>query len=346
MRSYANQLASHLNKALHPFYMVFGEEPFQMAQCVYEIKQAAKKQGFDEVVKFNLLPGFDWQELLAQYNSMSLFSDRTLIEFDLNQLKPGTPGSQAFKSLTEYLNPDVIVIIKGCKAGQDIQRSAWFKALDKHGLFVPCYTLAGNHLHRWLDTQCKQLQLHLAHEAKTSLLEATEGNLLATYQELEKLSLLYKHEPIDQTQVLSGLLNQAKFDIFDLNTALLQGNSNTAIKVLLKLADDNIEPISIIWTFNKEAQTLLAIKLGMQTGQNMAQLFKQNNIWKNQQAATQQALERLTIERLQQIIHFLAEFDSAYKRSAMVAPYQALAHIALAFCMPLNIPLPYQYEET
>jgi DNA polymerase-3 subunit delta len=344
MRSYANQLVSHLNKTLHPFYMVFGEEPFQEAQCVYEIKQAARKQGFVEVIKFNFLPGFDWQELLAQYNSMSLFSERTLIEFDLNQLKPGTPGSQAFKSLAEHINPDVIVIIKGCKAGQDIQRSAWFKAIDKHGLFVPCYTLSGNHLHRWLEAQCQKQQLNLTHEAKASLLEATEGNLLATYQELEKLSLLYKHQCIDQTQVLSGLLNQSKFDIFDLNTALLQGNSNTVIKVLLKLANDNIEPMSVMWTFNKEAQTLLSIKLGIHQGENISQLFKQNNIWKTQQAATKQALDRLTYEQLQEVIHMLAEFDAAYKRSIMVAPYQALAHIALAFCMPLNMPLPYQHE--
>ncbi|MBQ4861700.1 DNA polymerase III subunit delta [Pseudoalteromonas sp. MMG013] len=344
MRSYANQLPSQLNKSLHPFYMVFGEEPFQEAQCVYAIKQAAKRQGFDEIIKFNYLPGFDWQELLAQYNSMSLFSARTLIEFDLNQLKPGTPGSQAFKKLTEHLNPDVIVIIKGSKAGQDIQRSAWFKALDKQGLFVPCYTLAGNHLHRWLDEQCSALQLNLNPDAKRSLLEATEGNLLATHQELEKLSLLYKHQPIDHTQVLNGLLNQSKYDIFDLNSALLQGDAHTAIKVLLKLADDNVEATSVLWTFNKEAQTLLEIKSAMQQGENLNQLFKRHNIWKNQQALTQHALDRLTINQLKNIINCLAEFDAAYKRSAMVAPYQALAHIALSFCMSIDMPLPYQLD--
>lgn len=344
MRIYANQLPGHLNKNLHPFYMVFGEEPYQAAQCVESIKLAAKKQGFSEVIKFSFLPGFDWQELLAQYNSLSLFSERTLIEFDLNQLKPGTAGSQAFKALTEYLNPDVIVIIKGSKAGQDIQRSAWFKALDKHGLFIPCYALVGQHLHRWLDEQCQQLQLNLDHEAKRSLLDATEGNLLATHQELEKLSLLYKQQPIDQTQVLTGLLNQSKFDIFDLNTTLLQGNANTAIKILLKLSDDNVEPTSILWTLNKEVQTLLTLKVALQHGENIHQLFKQHKIWKNQQAPIQAALDRLPLKQLQQITQLLADFDSAYKRSAMIAPYQALAHIVLTFCMPVNFAMPFQYE--
>ncbi|CAH9049504.1 DNA polymerase III subunit delta [Pseudoalteromonas sp. CIP111854] len=343
MRYYANQLSNQLKQALAPFYMVFGEEPYQEANCVQQIKHTAKKQGFDEVIKFTLLPGFDWQELIAQYNSMSLFSTRTLIEFDLNQQKPGTQGSQAFKLLTEQPNPDVIIIVKGAKAGQDIQRSAWFKALDKQGIFVPCYQLTGNHLARWLDEQCKRLKLNLAHDAKRSLLHATEGNLLATHQELEKLSLLYKSDPIDQTQVLTGLLNQAKFDIFDLNSALLNGNTKQIIKVMLKLASDNVEPTSIVWNLNKEAQTLRDLKQGLQQGQNISQLFKQNGIWKNQQAATSQAVERLTLAHIEQIIILLAQFDVAYKRAQLVSPYQALAHIALSFCQPIEFQLPYQH---
>ncbi|NOU52552.1 DNA polymerase III subunit delta [Pseudoalteromonas sp. JBTF-M23] len=342
MRYYANQLSNQLRQSLASFYMVFGEEPFQEANCVLEIKQAAKKQGFDEVIKFSLLPGFDWQELIAQYNSMSLFSARTLIEFDLNQQKPGTQGSQVLKELAAQPNPDVVLILKGSKAGQDIQRSAWFKVLDKSGVFVPCYPLTGTHLTRWLDDQCKVLKLNLASDAKRSLLSATEGNLLATHQELEKLSLLYKSEPIDQKQVLSGLLNQAKFDIFDLNNALLQGNTKQLVKVMLKLADDNVEPASIVWTINKEAQTLLSLKQGLQQGQNISQLFKQHGVWKNQQAATSQAIDRLPLIRLEQIIELLAQFDAAYKRANIVAPYQALTHIALSFCQPVPFELPYQ----
>jgi DNA polymerase-3 subunit delta len=344
MRCYANQLKAQLKQSLAPFYLVFGEEPYQEANCVLDIKLSAKRQGFDEVIKFTLLPGFDWQELVAQYNSMSLFSTRTLIELDLNQQKPGTQGSQVLKSLTEQTNPDVILIVKGQKAGQDIQRAAWFKALDAQGVFIPCYPLTGNHLQRWFDEQCAALNLNIDQDAKRSLLAATEGNLLATNQELEKLSLLYKSEPIDQTKVLTGLLNQAKFDIFDLNDALLLGNTNKIIKVMLKLADDNVEATSIVWALNKEAQTLLTLKQGMQQGNSLQHLFKQHAVWKNQQSATTQALDRLTIKHIEHIIGLLAEFDRTYKRATMIAPYQALAHIALAFCQHVPFDLPYQHS--
>ncbi|MCF6440229.1 DNA polymerase III subunit delta [Pseudoalteromonas luteoviolacea] len=344
MRCYANQLAGQLSKDLHPFYLVFGEEPFQENNCVLNIRQAAKKQGFDEVIKFALLPGFDWQELIAQYNSMSLFSARTIIELDLNQQKPPTQGVNILKELAASINPDVILILKGAKASQDIQRSAWFKALDKKGLFVPCYALTGYHLEKWLDEECKRLKVNLKSDAKRSLLLATEGNLLATSQELEKLSLLHKDALIDQQQLMSGLLNQAKFDIFDLNDGLLKGNAKYIIKILNKLAKDNIEPTSVAWTIQNQAQTLLNIKRALVQGQPINQLFKQYNIWKNQQASTQQALDRLPITQLETIITLLAQFDSAYKSNLLSAPFQGLAHIALSFCQPVNFPMPFSDE--
>ncbi|WP_421418510.1 DNA polymerase III subunit delta [Pseudoalteromonas lipolytica] len=340
MRCYANQLTSQLKKGLAPFYMVFGEEPYQIAECVSQIRQAAKQHGFDEVIKFTLMQGFDWQEIIAQYQSMSLFSARTLIEFDLNEQKPGNTGSQIFKQLTELVNDDTILVLKGAKASQDIQRSAWFKALDKQGIFVPCYPLTGNHLTRWLDEQCYRLNLNLHNNAKQSLIEATEGNLLACHQELEKLSLLYGSDLVDQQAVMQGLLNQSKFDIFDLSDALLKGHAEQAVKVMTKLAADNTEAMSIFWAINKEASNLLAMQHARLTGANMTDLYKQFNIWKNQQATIQHALNRLNSKVLEQIIKLLAQFDAAYKQGNLIAPYQALTHICLVFCQPLSIPLP------
>ena len=45
MRCYANQLPLQLQKGLAPFYLVFGEEPFQQGQCVSAIRQTASNKG-------------------------------------------------------------------------------------------------------------------------------------------------------------------------------------------------------------------------------------------------------------------------------------------------------------
>ena len=63
MRIYANQLAQQLSRGLAPFYMVFGDEPFQVDECIRHIRQNARQQGFDEVINLTAGAQFDWQEL-------------------------------------------------------------------------------------------------------------------------------------------------------------------------------------------------------------------------------------------------------------------------------------------
>lgn len=201
-----------------------------------------------------------------------------------------------------------------------MQRGAWFKALDKQGLFVPCYPLSGNHLKRWLDEQCQRLSLNLQNEAKLSLINATEGNLLACFQELEKLSLIHGDALITQQLVMQGLLNQSKFDIFDLSDALLNGYTTQAIKVLNKLASDNTEVVSILWAINKDLNTLISVQQGLLQGESLATLFKQKAIWKNQQVPVQTAINRLNIHTLESISSELALFDASYKQGVLIAP--------------------------
>lgn len=341
MRIYANQLAASLNKSLAPFYMVLGEEPFQVNDCVSQIRQAAKAQQFDEVIKLSAGPQFDWQELDSHYHSMSLFSSRTLIELDMNGHKPGKSGAEQLKRYSEDTNPDCIIVIHGLKAGQDIQRSAWFKALDKQGIFTPCYPLTGQHLRRWLDGHCQRLALNLDNQAKQLLLDSTQGNLLACHQELEKLALLFGQKPITAQVVLKATLNQNKFDIFDLADAVLQGNAERAVQVLSRLQNDNTEPTAIAWALAKEASQLQQLHTLQQQGENEAQAFKKLAIWQSQQGAYRQAMARLNLEKIHKINDLLAQFDRLFKQGELKSPYPMLTHISVSFCQSLPFEAPY-----
>ena len=344
MRCYANQLTSKLQQRLEPVYMVLGDEPFQVQQCCQAIKSMAKQQGFDEHIRLTVTPQFDWQEIEQHLNSLSLFSDKKVIELDFADAKAGQQGAKVLKSIAERPNPDCLILIKGNKNGPEIQKTAWFKALDNIGLFVPCYEITGHHLHTWLNSQCQQLQLNLDSDAKALLLESTQGNLLATYQELEKLSLLYGPAPISSQLLAPVLLNQAKFDIFDLTDALLSGNSKQTVTILVRLQKDNTEITSVAWAIAREAQQLFTMQTRLQQGHNKAQIFKQYNIWKNRQNITEQALNRLPIEQLKLLISQLALFDRHLKQGTLVCPFQAITQISLGFCQPVNVAFPIYHD--
>lgn len=341
MRIYANQLNAELNQRLCPFYMVLGEEPYQLSEAVKQIKHAAAKQGFAEVIRFSVTPQFDWQELRSEYLAMSLFSSQKIIELDLAEQKLPEAGASALKALAEMPNPDVILLLKGEKNSQDVQKTAWFKALDKQGLFIPVYELQGRHLENWLNQYCQQLNLKLSPGAKALLLEANQGNLFAIVQELEKLSLIFKQQLIEHKDLVPVLLNQAKFNVFDLSDALLQGDQNAVCQIVHKLQQENIEPTIVAWSITKEANQLLAMVKARLQGMPINQVMQQFKVWKNKQTITQNALGRLNQQRLETIITALADFDAYFKQHTLNAPYQVLLHICLLFCtnVPYSLPI-------
>jgi DNA polymerase-3 subunit delta len=235
MRIYPNQLESLLAQSIAPCYLLFGEETFLLNNTAKQIKAKARKEGFDEIIRFSATAQFDWQTLMQEYASLSLFSSRKIIEIELGDSKPNAAGGKLLKTLSETTNPDCIVIFKGEKVGNDIQRTAWFKALDKIGVFVPCYPMQGKQLSSWLDQQCREHQLALTSDAKALLIEYNQSNLFAISQELEKLSLLSLPDKIDVETLAPSLINQSRLDVFDLADALLQGHAKKLVIFYINL---------------------------------------------------------------------------------------------------------------
>lgn len=341
MRIYPNQVASNLKQGLAPFYLLFGEEAFLLNHAATQIKSTAKAQGFDEVIRFAVSPQFDWQEVAQEYASLSLFSNRKIIELELAGSKPNAAASKLLQSLAQNPNPDCILMLKGEKVGSDIQRGAWFKAFDKDGVFIPCYALQGNQLFTWLEQQCQQLGLQLTPDAKSLLVEYNQDNLFAIAQELEKLALLNPTDSISAEVLAPTLVNQSRLDVFDLSDALLKGDSEQISKVVLKLKQENVEPTIILWALVRECENLEAMSRVVSLGESISSVLQQFKVWKNKQAITERALRRIESTQLSAIMAALAEFDLAYKQHLHIDAYQHLLHIALMFVGPMPFALPY-----
>jgi len=341
MRIYPNQVASNLKQGLAPFYLLFGEEAFLLNHATTQIKSTAKALGFDEVIRFAVSPQFDWQEVAQEYASLSLFSNRKIIELELADSKPNAAASKLLQSLAQNPNPDCILMLKGEKVGSDIQRGAWFKAFDKDGVFIPCYALQGNQLFTWLEQQCQQLGLQLTPDAKSLLVEYNQDNLFAIAQELEKLALLNPTDSISAEVLAPTLVNQSRLDVFDLSDALLKGDSEQISKVVLKLKQENVEPTIILWALVRECENLEAMSRAVSLGESISSVLQQFKVWKNKQAITERALRRIESTQLSAIMAALAEFDLAYKQHLHIDAYQHLLHIALMFVGPMPFALPY-----
>ncbi|WP_455197947.1 hypothetical protein, partial [Kaarinaea lacus] len=88
MKLYPDKLAGQLQQQLLPVYFISGDEPLQMGEAADAVRHAAREQGFTEREVMHVEKGFDWNELLASANAMSLFAERKIIDLRLPSGKP------------------------------------------------------------------------------------------------------------------------------------------------------------------------------------------------------------------------------------------------------------------
>jgi DNA polymerase-3 subunit delta len=107
-----------------------------------------------------------------------------------------------------------------------------------------------------LRARAKQLRVEIEPAAAQLIVDRVEGNLLAAKQELEKLSLLADGQSISADLVLRSVGDSARYDVFQLAEAAAAGDAARALRVLLGLKSEGVEPTLILWALVREVRGL------------------------------------------------------------------------------------------
>ncbi|GAA0857566.1 DNA polymerase III subunit delta [Aliiglaciecola litoralis] len=329
MQIYPDRFESHINKGLASFYMVFGDEPLQKMLTIEAIRKHAATQGFDERQQLSVDNQFAWHSLTEATQTLSLFSSKQFIELDMPTGKPGAEGSKVLSELAQSISADTIVLLHGLKIGKDVQNTKWFKALDKKGVYVPCYPLEGKQLDNWISNYMRKVGLKTTPSASALLSDFCEGNLLAAKQEIDKLLLLYPEQEIDDVKIEKAVIDQSRFNVFQLVDVMLSGDATKTVKMLHRLEAEGVEPTIIAWALTREWQTLSQLLGNKASGQPIN--WNQHRIWGNRQGLYSAAMNRLKQDNLNQIRAKLQILDQRIKQSQVHRPYVELCHICLLF---------------
>lgn len=343
MQVYPNRLPQTLASNLPGIVLIFGDEPQQKLDAIELVRQTALQQGFDERQSLVADNQFEWSSLLEASQSMSLFASRQYIELEIPTGKPGTEGSKTLLEVVAQNNPDVMLVIHGPKVDKGTTNSKWFKQLDQQGIYVPCYPLEGDRLKAWLREQMQHLSLRADNRVVDFFADYFEGNLLAAKQELQKLTLLFPDGNVDIEQIDKILVEQSRYNVFQLADVILAGDAQKTVKLLNRLEAEGIEPNIVMWSLIREWQTLTTLLGAQIQNQPLDKLWGKLRIWQNRKGLYLGALNRLGKEQLDQIQQKLSSLDIALKQSAITRPYVELCHVCLLF-MPMqlqNMPLDY-----
>jgi DNA polymerase III subunit delta len=236
-------------------YLVSGDEPLLVGEAADAVRTAARAQGYADRRVFFIDRSFDWDELRHACQALSLFAEKRLFELRMPSGKPDKGAAQ----LAEFAAappPDIICLVITDKLDKKASDAAWVQAFEKHGMWAQVRSVESAALPAWLSARAKTLQVHIEPEAAQLIVDRVEGNLLAARQELEKLSLLADGRSIDAELVLRSVGDSARFDVFQLAEAASAGDAPRAMRVLLGLKSEGVEPTLILWALVRELRGL------------------------------------------------------------------------------------------
>jgi len=246
-------LRTHLSGEPARAYLVSGDEGLLVGEAADAIRARARQAGFEEREVFFIERVADWEAVRASTNNLSLFGSRKLIEVRLPSGKPGTGGGNAIVDLLEDPSPDNLYLMLTGKLEREQASSAWVKAFESAGAWLPVWPVEVARLPQWLRGRAAAAGLELDDASVQFIVDRTEGNLLAAQQELLKLSLTVTGR-VDLGAVQASIGDSARFDVFQLGEAALGGDVPRALRILGGLRSEGVEPVLVLWSLAREIQ--------------------------------------------------------------------------------------------
>ncbi|QHA86261.1 DNA polymerase III subunit delta [Serratia rhizosphaerae] len=330
-RLYPEQLAAQLREGLRACYLLCGNEPLLLQESQDLIRQAATAQQFSEHYSISLDAHTDWDAIFSICQSMSLFASRQTLLLILPENGPTAPIGEQLVKLAALLHEDIILMLRGPRLTKAQENSAWFKALGTNGAYVTCQTPEQTQLPRWVAKRAKAMQLELDEPANQLLCYCYEGNLLALAQALERLALLHPDGKLTLPRVEQAVNDAAHFSPYHWLDALLAGKSKRAWHILQQLRQEDVEPVILLRTLQRELMQLLTLQRQMATTP-LRTLFDQHKVWQNRRNLVTQALQRLSAAQLQQAVRLLAHIEVTLKQDYGQSVWPELESLSMLIC--------------
>lgn len=285
-------LPNKLQASVLPVYVVHGDEPLQMGEACDSIRSQLRARGYDERQVMHVDKSFNWEQLYMAANELSLFASRRIIELRMPNGKPGDKGAKALRQYAERPAEDSVLLLVSGKLDKASQNSKWFKALDSIGASVAIWPVDAQHLPAWLKQRFQSRGLQANGEAITLLAERAEGNLLAAAQEVEKIALLHQGAVVNADVVANSVADSARYDIYGLVDAALQGKSQRVVRMLSGLKSEGVEPVLLLWAITREIRVLLGLTQNVEQGESAEGAMSKARVWPKRKPLVAQALQR------------------------------------------------------
>lgn len=331
MRVNTDQLPARLQRGEPaPIYLISGDEPLQMQEAADLVRNHARRAGAERTV-IPVDKGFDWNQLLQESASMSLFAGKRLLELRMNDQSPGKEGSEVLSDYAENCPPDTILLITMDKLDKRSQQARWYKAIDKIGIIVQIWPVEPSRLPDWIMQRFAQQHKRTDRATASLIAQRTEGNLLAARQEVDKLCLLTDGDEITLQQAQDSVTDSTRYGVFMLIEYALLGDTARIAAMMRGLRQEGIEPMGLFGAIMWELRRLCAVASRINGGMSKDRVFEEYRIWSARQAAVSKVLGRLNQHQLDGLLAEAVRIDKSLKGALRQDPWELMETLLFRF---------------
>lgn|SRR5690554_1495540 len=292
-----HQHLQHAGATLAPLYVVTGDESLLVIEALDALRAAAAAQGYTERSRIVLDARSDWSAVLGATQNVSLFGDRKLLDLSLPSGKPGRTGGETLEALAAKVRddelPDTLVTLSLPRLDRATRSSKWATALFEAGTVVEVPSIDRNALPHWIGQRLARQGQTLDADTLAWMADKVEGNLLAAFQEIQKLGLLYPPGPISGDDVRRAVLDVARYDVFDLRDAMLAGQPERALAILRGLRGEGEALPLVLWAVGDEIRLLARLAALQAAGGDMGAALRRNRVFGPREQGLRRTLARV-----------------------------------------------------
>lgn len=307
MQVRAEQIEEHLRHTLAPVYLISGDEPLQVMETADAIRKAAAQRGFSERDVLSVDAQFDWGVLYDAAGSLSLFSDKKLLDVRMQTCKAGQSGTKALQHYLEYMPSDKILLLQTGRLDKACKSAAWVKKVEQVGVSVQVWDLSPAQTMAWIAKRMRSAGLQPDNEAVRYLTERVEGNLLAAVQEIGKLALLFGSRPITAENIMAVVADSSRFTVFDLTDVILSQDVRRISHMMKILQEEDTATPLLVWALAELLRQLYAGCEHVRNNTSIQPLLMR--MPKPRQAQFQTALRRMMTAGWQPLFSHAARLD-------------------------------------
>jgi DNA polymerase-3 subunit delta len=313
MKLNVEDLQRHLSKGLQPLYVIHGAAMLLAIEAADAIRAAARQNGYDEREVLIADSGFKWAELRNSAQSLSLFSARKVLDLRIPTGKPGVEGAQALQEYCQQLNADTVTLISLPRLDAATMKSKWFSTLAEQGVVIAADEIALNELPLWIAGRLQRQKQSADADTLAFLAQRVEGNLLAAFQEIQKLALLFPEGHLSFEQVKDAVMDVARYDVFKLSEAMLAGDAARFAHILEGLRAEGTATVLILWALAEDIRTMAKVSRAMQQSGNLAGALRDARVWGVRQKLVERAVRRFSPAFAERALRQAALIDKLVK---------------------------------